>query len=102
MFKWFKNWLAERIHQRCRYCDTADYWKWICYECHEKTVAERIRSLQLQLDVAVLNAGNPELMEKLAVMDDDEVIGIVVPDILEAVDNLGIIIPAYYREKLDA
>jgi hypothetical protein len=60
-----------------------------------------VEALTLQLNVAVLNVGNPELMEKLTVMDGDEVIGIVVPDILEAVDNLGIIIPTYYREKLD-
>lgn len=97
MFKW----LTERLHQRCAHCDTTKYWKWVCFKCHEETSSELVEALTLQLNVAVLNVGNPELMEKLTVMDGDEVIGIVVPDILEAVDNLGIIIPTYYREKLD-
>jgi len=97
MFKW----LAERLYQRCVYCDTIDYWKWICFQCHEETAVEMGKALRLQLDVAVLNTGNPILGE-LTVMDGDECIGVVVPDTLEAIDNMGIIIPKSYREKLRA
>ena len=97
MFKW----LAEHIHQRCRYCDTTDHWKWICFKCHEETSTELVEALTLQLDVAVLNAGNP-VLEKLVVMDDDECIGLVVPDRLSVIDDLGLIVPKSYREKLHA
>ena len=94
------KWLAERLHQRCRYCDTANYWKWVCFKCHEEVSIEMMDALQLQLNVAVLNVGNPELIEKLAVMDDDECIGLVVPDSLSVIDDLGLIVPNYYRETL--
>ena len=95
------KWLAERLQPRCRYCDEA-HWKWICFKCHEETSTELVEALTLQLDVAVLNAGNPELIEKLAVMDGDECIGLVVPDSLEVIDNMGTIVPKSYREKLRA
>ena len=96
MFKW----LAERLHQRCHYCDTANYWKWICFKCHSEVLVEYNAQRQLQLEVAVLNVGNPVLIEKLAVMDGDECVGLVVPDSLEVIDNMGITVPQYYREKL--
>ena len=86
-------------NQRCRYCDK-DHWKWICFTCHEETSVEMVKALQLQLDVAVLNAGNP-VLEKLVVMDGDECIGVVVPDTLKVIDDMGIIVPESYREKLD-
>jgi len=88
------------MSQRCRYCDTTDHWKWICFECHEETSTGLVEALTLQLDVAVLNAGNPKLIEKLAVMDGDECIGLVVPDTLEVIDDLGLIVPKSFREKL--
>jgi hypothetical protein len=59
-------------------------------------------TLQLQLDVALLNVGNPGLLARLTVMDGDECVGIVVPDTLKAIDDLGLIIPKYHREKLRA
>ena len=95
MFKW----LTERLQPRCRYCDEA-HWKWICFKCHEETSIELIDSLQLQLNVAVLNVGNPGLLARLAVMDGDECIGLVVPDTLKVINDLGIIIPKSHREKL--
>ena len=95
MFKW----LANRM-QRCRYCDKA-HWKWVCFPCHEETMTKAIQAFQLQMDVAVLNAGNPELIEKLVVMDGDKCIGLVVPDSLSVIDDIGVIVPAYYREKLN-
>lgn len=95
MFKW----LTERLHQRCIHCDTTDHWKWVCAPCNEELIHSRNKSLQLQLDVAVLNAGNP-VLETLTVIAGDEVIGIVVPDSLKVIDDLGLIVPAYYREIL--
>jgi len=97
MFKW----LAERLYQRCTYCNEV-HWKWVCFKCHKEAAAETIEALTLQLDIAVLNVGNPELIEKLAVMDGDECIGLVVPDSLEVIDNMGIVIPESFREKLRA
>jgi hypothetical protein len=94
------KWLAERLYQRCVHCDEV-HWKWICYPCHEEASIALIDALQLQLNVVVLNAGNPELIAKLAVMDGDEVIGVVIPDTLKVIDDLGLIIPKSYREKLD-
>jgi len=96
MFKW----LAERLHQRCRYCDTANYWKWVCFKCHEEASIEMMDALQLQLNVAVLNVGNPGLLARLTIMDGDEVVGIVVPDTLKMIDDLGLIVPKSFREKL--
>ena len=95
------KWLAERLQPRCRFCDEA-HWKWVCVKCFREASTELVEALTLQLDVAVLNAGNPELMAKLAVMDGDECIGLVVPDSLSMIDALGIIIPNSYREKLNA
>lgn len=96
MFKW----LAERLYQRCIYCDEV-HWKWVCAPCHEEISFAFTKALELQLDVAVLNAGNPALITKLTVMDGDKVIGIVVPDSLKVIDDLGLIVPQYYRETLD-
>ncbi len=94
------KWLAERLHQRCVHCDSVNRWKWVCAPCNEELIHFRNEALQLQLDVAVLNVGNPKLIAKLAVMDGDEVIGVVVPDSLGVIHDLGLIIPQYYREKL--
>ena len=96
------KWLAERLHQRCICCDTVNYWKWVCFKCHEETCVEAIDTLQLELDVVVLNVGNPGLIARLTVMDGDEVIGVVVPDSLGVIHDLGLIVPNYYKEKLRA
>ena len=92
--------VRHQFHQRCVHCDTTDYWKWVCFKCHEETSIELIDALQLQLNVAVLNMGNPGLLARLAVMDGDECIGLVVPDTLKVIDDMGILIPKSHREKL--
>jgi len=98
MFKW----LAELLYQRCIHCDSTQRWKWVCAPCNEELIHFRNKALQLQLDVAVLNVGNPGLLARLAVMDGDECVGIVVPDTLEVIADLGLIVPKSYREKLRA
>ncbi len=95
------KWWSEHSQPLCIHCEETHY-KWICPKCHEKIATQLTKALQLQLDVAVLNAGNPELIAKLAVMDGDECVGLVVPDSLSVINDLGLIVPAYFKESLNA
>ena len=95
------DWVAGffQFRYRCRHCDTIDNASWLCSECCEQIVELQTQSLRLQRDVVILNRLDESLLEKLIVMDDEEIIGVVVPDSEEALSRLGVIVPSCHKKS---
>lgn len=84
------------VMTRCRQCESDEPTRWYCADCLDDIVDDLITKAILARDIAVLNADNPDLLEKLVIRNDDYdnvILGVCTPDSWATVKKLGIKMP---------